>query len=79
MEKGRPDRPRAQRQLLGEKAKIKTLIFRVIPDNAARFLELQAGTIDIMDGLNPEDVPNVKNNPDLQLILRPSMNVAIWP
>ncbi|GAB6933419.1 ABC transporter substrate-binding protein [Calditerricola satsumensis] len=60
----------------GEKAKIKTLIFRVIPDNAARFLELQAGTIDIMDGLNPEDVPNVKNNPDLQLILRPSMNVG---
>ena len=60
----------------GDKAKVDKIIFRVIPDNSARLMELQAGTVDIMTGLNPDDVEGVKNNADLQLFLRPSMNVG---
>ncbi|PMQ01454.1 MAG: ABC transporter substrate-binding protein [Dictyoglomus sp. NZ13-RE01] len=52
------------------------IIFRSIPDNSARFMELEAGTIDIMDGVNPEDVEKARQNPNLQVILRPSLNVG---
>lgn len=54
------------------------VIFRSIPDNGARYMELQAGTIDMMDYINPEDVESVKNNPGLDLILRPSFNVGYF-
>ncbi|MBO8128403.1 MAG: ABC transporter substrate-binding protein [Peptococcaceae bacterium] len=60
----------------GEKAKVDKLVFRSIPDNSARFLELQAGTIDIMDGVNPDDVAAAKANENLEVVLRPSMNVG---
>jgi peptide/nickel transport system substrate-binding protein len=56
--------------------KLDKLIYRSIPDNAARFSALQAGDIDIMDGLNPSDVKLVKANKDLQMFERPGMNVA---
>lgn len=60
----------------GEKAKIDKIVFRVIPDNSARLMELEAGTIDIMTGVNPDDVKKVQGNADLQVFLRPSMNVG---
>ncbi|HEX3031048.1 MAG TPA: ABC transporter substrate-binding protein, partial [Bacillota bacterium] len=60
----------------GDKAKVDQIVFRVIPDNSARFLELKAGTIDAMVGLNPDDVESVKGDANLQLLLRPSMNVG---
>ncbi len=56
--------------------KLDELIFKVIPDNSARLTALTNGEIDLMDGLNPDDVQTVKDNKDLQLILRPSMNVG---
>lgn len=52
------------------------IIFRSIPDNSARFMELEAGTVDIIDGLNPEDVERVRQNKNLQLFIRPSLNVC---
>ncbi|GAW27686.1 ABC transporter substrate-binding protein [Carboxydocella sp. JDF658] len=60
----------------GEKAKVDKVIFRTIPDNSARLMELKAGTIDAMIGVNPDDVEGIKNDPNLQLLLRPSMNVG---
>lgn len=56
--------------------KIDKLIFKVIPENTARLTALTSGEIDLMDGLNPDDAQTVKDNPDLQLILRPSMNIG---
>jgi peptide/nickel transport system substrate-binding protein len=62
-----------------EKALLDRVIFRSIVDNSARLLELQAGSIDLMEFLSPDDLPTVKNDPNLQLILRPSMNVGyLW-
>ena len=60
----------------GEAAKIKQVIFRVIPDNTTRFNALQNGEIDLMDGLNPTDREHVEANGDLSLYVRPSMNVG---
>ncbi|HEV7666275.1 MAG TPA: ABC transporter substrate-binding protein [Chloroflexota bacterium] len=51
-------------------------IIRVITDNAARFFELQAGTIDMMEFPNPDDVRVAQNNPNMQVLYRPSLNVA---
>ena len=63
----------------GEKALLDRVIFRSIVDNSARLLELQAGSIDFMEFLNPDDIPTVKSDPHLQLLLRPSMNVSyLW-
>ncbi len=62
-----------------EKALLDRVIFRSIVDNSARLLELQAGSIDLMEFLSPDDLPTVKNDANLQLILRPSMNVGyLW-
>ncbi len=60
----------------GEPAKLKTLVFRSIPDNTARFLELQAGTIDGMDNPNPDDMPVAEKDPNIQVLLRPAFNVG---
>lgn len=56
--------------------KLDKLVFKVIPENTARLTALTSGEIDLMDGLNPDDAQTVKDNPDLQLILRPSMNIG---
>jgi peptide/nickel transport system substrate-binding protein len=56
--------------------KLDKLVFKVIPENTARLTALTSGEIDLMDGLNPDDAQTVKDNKDLQLILRPSMNIG---
>ena len=60
----------------GGKPYLEEIVFRAIPDNTARFMELQSKTIDMMDGVNPNSVPQVKSNNELKLSLRPSMNVG---
>jgi len=56
--------------------KLEKIVFKVIPENTARLTALTSGEIDMMDGLNPDDAQAVKDNQDLQLILRPSMNIG---
>ena len=51
-------------------------MFRAIPDNSARLNALNAGEIDLADGVNPADGASVEGNADLQLFERPSMNVG---
>ncbi|WP_284141073.1 ABC transporter substrate-binding protein [Virgibacillus sp. LDC-1] len=60
----------------GEPANVDQVVFRVIPDNGARFMELQAGSIDLMMGLNPQDIATAEGDDNLQIIRRPSMNVS---
>lgn len=56
--------------------KLGQVIFRSIPDNAARLNALTAGEIDLADGINPSDGETIENDPNLQLFERPSMNVG---
>ncbi|MGY0693574.1 ABC transporter substrate-binding protein [Virgibacillus sp. FSP13] len=60
----------------GEVANVDKVIFRTIPDNGARFMELQSGSIDMMTGLNPQDIQTTEDDENLQIIRRPSMNVS---
>ena len=60
----------------GEPAHLDTLIFRPIPDNAARLQALQAGDIDGYDLVEPQDVPTIEGDENLQILDRPPFNVG---
>jgi ABC-type transport system substrate-binding protein len=52
------------------------LIFRVIPENSVRFLELKAGTIHMCEFPNAADIPMARKDPKLQVINQPGMNIG---
>lgn len=56
--------------------KLEKVIFRSIPENSARFIALQNGEIDLMDGVNAADLEIIEGDDNLSLVLRPSMNVG---
>ncbi len=56
--------------------KLDEVIYTVIPDNSARLNALMTGEVDLIDGLNPSDIQRVEDDPNLQIIERPSMNVG---
>jgi peptide/nickel transport system substrate-binding protein len=58
----------------GTKAKSKTLIFQIIPDETARKQALQAGTIDGYDLPNPADWEQLKSQ-GFQVDVRPAFNI----
>jgi peptide/nickel transport system substrate-binding protein len=53
-------------------AKVDRVVIRNIKDNSQRLAALKAGEIHGMEGLNPNDVPVVKADANLQLLLRPA-------
>jgi len=60
----------------GQKPKLETLTYRVIKEAPARFLELQAGTVDGVDNLSPDDIPAAQADPDIEVYLRPPFNIG---
>jgi peptide/nickel transport system substrate-binding protein len=60
----------------GEKPKLETLTYRVIKETPARLLELQAGTVDGVDNLSPDDIPAAQADPDIEVYLRPPFNIG---
>lgn len=58
----------------GDKAKAKTLVFRWNSEAAQRFIELQAGNIDVFDNPGPNDFDTISANPDYQLLTRDGLN-----
>jgi peptide/nickel transport system substrate-binding protein len=60
----------------GEKASLDQVIFRPISDNAARLQALQTGEIQGYDLVEPQDIPTIQDNSDLQILDRPPFNVA---
>ena len=61
----------------GKKAILSQLIFRPIADNAARLQALQNGEIQGYDLVEPQDVPTIQGDSNLQLLSRPPFNVGI--
>ena len=59
----------------GEKAKSATLVFRWGSEAAQRLLELQAGTVDGIDNVGPDDFDTVRSDTNLQLITRQALNI----
>ena len=52
------------------------LIFRSIPDNAVRRTELQAGNIHVMEFPNPDEIPLIQGDPQLEILMQPSLNTG---
>jgi peptide/nickel transport system substrate-binding protein len=61
----------------GTPAKLSTLIFKPISDNAARLQALQNGEIQGYDLVEPQDIPTIKSDSNLKLLSRPPFNVGI--
>ena len=60
----------------GKKAHLDQVIFRPIPDNSARLQALQTGEIQGYDLVEPQDMATIQKSSSLQLLDRPSFNVA---
>src|SRR5919106_4772880 len=60
----------------GEKPSIERLIFRPIPDNAARLQALQSGEIQGYALVEPQDIATIEGDENLQILDRPAFNVA---
>ena len=61
----------------GRKAFLRRVIFRAIPDNAARLQALQTGEIQGYDLVEPQDIATIKKNKKLKTLDRPAFNVAL--
>ena len=53
---------------------VKKLIMRPIVEDQTRLTELEAGNIDFMVGILPDDLQRVKENEDLQVLEQPGMH-----
>jgi len=60
----------------GEKPGVRKLIFRTIPGNRERLLALKTGSIQVMDGINPEARGDIARRPDLRFEATAGMNIA---
>lgn len=60
----------------GRKPSLTRLIFRAIPDNAARLQALQTGEIDGYDLVEPQDIKTITRNKSLKVLDRPAFNVG---
>jgi peptide/nickel transport system substrate-binding protein len=59
-----------------QEGNVETLIFRPIPDNAARLQALQTGEIQGYDLVEPQDFETITGDESLELLERPAFNVG---
>ncbi len=60
----------------GGRPKIDQIIWRVIPDDSARFLALQAGDIHGLEQAVVEDLATAESDPNFTIMTRPALNTA---
>ena len=56
----------------GEKPALEEIVFKIIPDDAARVIALETGEIDICYNLPPMDALRLEGNPDIDVFRGPS-------
>ena len=52
------------------------VIFRAIPNNSVRLLELQNGNLHVMEFPNPDDLPEIQQDARLELVMQSGLNVG---
>ena len=52
------------------------IIFRSIPDNSVRLMELQQGNLHAMEFPNPDELSIIRGDVQLELLMQPSLNVG---
>jgi peptide/nickel transport system substrate-binding protein len=66
----------ANQSYWGGAPKIKQIVFRVIPDDSARFLALKAGDIHGLEQAVVEDLEAAEADPNLYILTRPALNTS---
>jgi dipeptide transport system substrate-binding protein len=62
----------------GGKQPIDQLIYAITPDPTQRLAKLQKGECQVMIAPRPADLDSIKNDPKLQLLSQPGLNIAYW-
>ncbi len=52
------------------------LVMSFVEDPAARLAQLRTGTLDFTINLNPDQLPEIESDPNLEAVFRPSFNVG---
>ena len=52
------------------------IVMKVVPENTVRLLELRAGTVHGIDGLQPAELAGLRDDPNLRVHAEPGMNVG---
>ena len=60
----------------GEMAKVDEVIFSAIPENSSRAQALNAGDVDIIDGLDAQTTSTIDNSDSAELVTTPGINVG---
>ena len=60
----------------GGRPNLDRVVFRSIPDNAVRLIELQQGGLHAMEFPNPDDLQQIEADETLQLLTQPGMNIG---
>ena len=60
----------------GGRPNLDRVVFRSIPDNAVRLIELQQGGLHAMEFPNPDDLQQIERDDTLQLLTQPGMNIG---
>lgn len=66
----------ANKEYWGGRPCVDRLIIRGIPDNTVRLLEMEKGSIQMMDQVNPPDYARIRGNANLVLFTGPGLNVG---
>ncbi len=59
----------------GQKAKLKSIIFRTVVEASSRTIELESGAVDVVQDLTPVDINRINDNKNLTAIIVPGQRV----
>ena len=62
-------------QYWGGRPLVDKVVFKVTKNNSSRADELVKGDVDMIDGVDPVDLPRLKSDSNLQLLAAPGMNI----
>ena len=71
-------RYRANPGYWGEKAKVDNLVFAITPEETQRLTKLKANECQFFDKPRPNDLAEIKSNPNLKLIGMPSLSTSYF-
>jgi len=57
----------------GDAPAIDTVIFKVVKEDGARIIEIEAGTIDVAVRVPPVEIPRLQANPDIDVVITPGL------
>jgi peptide/nickel transport system substrate-binding protein len=57
----------------GDAPAIDTVVFKVVKEDGARIIEIEAGTIDVAVRVPPVEIPRLQANPDIDVVITPGL------